>query len=380
MLIFKKRFCLVFLSAVITMGNIGTHSYAQPSNSAHAAVLVNAATGELLFSQNADDRMLIASTTKIMTAMVALECCSPDEKVKIIEEYTKVEGSSIYFAAGDIYTVEELLCGLLLASGNDAALALAYHCAGSVDDFAQMMNNKAASLGLFNTCFKNPHGLDAEGHYSSAADLATITCEALKNELFSEIVASKTYNINGHSYRNHNKLLWQYDGCIGVKTGYTMAAGRSLVSCAIRDGLKLVCVTLSDPDDWNDHANLYDWAFSTFEYKSLLPLNNLWRVPVISGAVDSVGVEVAVETGELIRKDAKLSYKLQLPQFIYAGVKAGEVAGRVFVYLDGEEIGEYPLVYSSDVPLAENTGMTVWERIKKVWYLTNKYGFVFGSE
>lgn len=374
----KKLFSLFCLVAII-LCNICSYAYAVPSNSAHAAVLMDSASGELLFSQNADERMLIASTTKIITAMVVLDNCTPEDKVEIEEKYTAVEGSSIYFAPGDIYTVRELLYGLLLASGNDAALALAFHCAGSVEEFAKMMNNKAASLGLSNSSFKNPHGLDADGHYSSAADLAKITCEALKNDLFAEIVSSKAYSNNGHSYKNHNKLLWQYEGCRGVKTGYTAAAGRSLVSCAVRDGLKLVCVTLSDPNDWSDHSNLYNWAFSTYKYKMLLPLNDLWRVSVISGETDSVGVEIAYATRKLIRKDTKLSYKLELPKFVYAGVKAGEIAGRVFVYADGEEIGEYPLVYSTDVPLAESRGLTAWERMKKIWFLTNKYGFVFGS-
>lgn len=334
----------------------------------------------MLFSQNADEHMLVASTTKIMTALVVLENCDPEEQVEIKPEYTNVEGSSIYLEAGEVYTVKELLYGMLLSSGNDAATALACYCAGSIEAFAQMMNEKAASMGLSDSSFKNPHGLDAEGHYSTAADLAAITCEALKNELFAEIVSTKTYNYGDHSYNNHNKLLWKYAGCMGVKTGYTMAAGRSLVSCAERDGMKLVCVTLSDPDDWNDHMAMYDWAFSAYEYKDVFPMGEICSIPVISGETDSVGVTAASRTRVLVQSDAKLSYSLELPEFVYAGVKKDEVAGRIFVYANGETLTESPLIYNSDAPLSDGIRLTAWQRIKKLWYLTNKYGFVFGGD
>lgn len=369
----------MFLVVITALTLVGPAAHAAPQNSATSAILIEAKTGKVLFSQNANEHMLIASTTKIVTALVVLKHCSPDDKVEIKPEYTNVEGSSIYLKAGDVYTVKDLLYGLLLASGNDAAVALAYYCGGSIEGFAKMMNEEVASLGLSDSSFKNPNGLDAEGHYSSAADLAAITAEALKNEVFATIVSSKTYTSGERSYINHNKLLWQYEGCKGVKTGYTMAAGRSLVSCAERNGLELICVTLCDPNDWSDHSALYDWGFSKYEYRDVLPLNNLWKVPVISGGVESVGVRAASPTSQLISKDAKLSYRPELPQFVYAGIREGDVAGRVFVYADGEEIGEYTLVYSEDVPLADDSSMTAWQRIKKVWYLTNKYGFVFGN-
>lgn len=167
---------------------------------------------------------------------------------------------------------------------------------------------------------------------------------------------------------------------MGVKTGYTMAAGRSLVSCAERDGMKLVCVTLSDPNDWNDHMALYDWAFETYEYKDVLPMGEIYSVPVISGEIDSVGVTVASRKRVLVQSDATLSYSLELPEFVYAGVKEDEVAGRIFVYANGELLTEYPLVFASDAPLADGIRMTAWQRLKNLWYLTNKYGFVFGGD
>ena len=363
---------IIFLSILIPQA-----AYAVPENSAESVVLIQADTGQVLYSQNADSHMLIASTTKIMTALVVLENCDPDEQVKILPEYTKVEGSSMYLKAGESYTVRDLLYGMLLVSGNDAATALAYHCGGNIQGFADMMNKKASDMGLSNSSFRNPHGLDADGHYSSAADLAAITCEAMKNELFAKIVSTKTYTVGDQTYMNHNKLLWNYNGCLGVKTGYTMAAGRSLVSCAERNGLRLVCVTLSDPDDWDDHMDLYDWAFENYEYRQVLPMGVICEIPVISGVKDSVGITAATDSPILLDKNAKVNFSLELPEFVYAGVKAGECAGRAFVKENDKVVAEYPLNYTEDVALADNARLSPWERIKRAWFIANRYGFVF---
>ena len=363
---------IIFLSLFLPV-----KAYAAPDNSAEAVILVHADTGQILYSENADSKMLIASTTKIMTALVVLENCEPDEMVKILPEYTSVEGSSMYLKAGESYSVRDLLYGMLLVSGNDAATALAFYCAGSIEAFAELMNAKAREMGLQNSSFKNPHGLDADGHYSSAEDLAAITCQAMKNELFAEIVSTKTYKVGNQTYMNHNKLLWNYEGCLGIKTGYTIAAGRSLVSCADRNGLRLVCVTLSDPDDWDDHKELYDWAFANFEYKRVLPMGSICELPVISGEKATVGVFAQADCRILVNRNAKLAFSLELPDFVYAGIKAGECAGRAFVTADGEVIGEFPLCYTSDVALADNAALGPWERIKRAWFFVNRYGFVF---
>lgn len=367
---------ILSISILLTLVFPG-NACAAPNNSATAAILVQADTGQVLFSENADSQMLIASTTKIMTALVVLGHCDPDEQVKILPEYTTVEGSSMYLKSGESYSVRDLLYGMLLASGNDAATALACYCGGSIEGFAKMMNDKAAELGLCNSSFKNPHGLDANGHYSSAEDLAIITCNAMKNELFAKIVSTKTYNVGEQTYINHNKLLWNYEGTLGVKTGYTMAAGRSLVSCAERNGLKLICVTLSDPNDWNDHKALYDWAFDSFEYKNVLPLGVISEIPVISGEKESVGVVSSSNSRILVKKDAKISFTLELPEFVYAGIKAGECAGRIFITADDAPVGEFPLIYTEDVKLADNARLSAWERFKRAWFIVNKYGFVF---
>lgn len=351
-----------------------------PGDSAEASILIHADTGRVLCSKNADARMLIASTTKIMTALVVLNHCDPDETVEIKPEHSAIEGSSTYLKPDGEYTVRDLLYGMLLASGNDAAAALACHCAGDIASFAQMMNDTAAQLGLENSSFENPHGLDGENHYSSAYDLAMIAREALKNELFAEIVASKTHTIGEQTYVNHNKLLWNYEGCVGVKTGYTMAAGRTLVSCAERDGMKLICVTLSDRDDWNDHMALYDWAFSEYENRSLLPMGEISRIPVISGEQDSIGVRASENSRVFCEKGREIELRLELPRFVYAGIREGEPAGIARVYSGEELLGEYELVYSETVGVAQSIRMTPWEKFLRVWYMANKFGFVLGGE
>lgn len=373
----KHILCFLLLFSALA-SELAPTAFAAPDNSSHAAILVNADTGHVLYEQNSDEKMLIASTTKIMTALVVLDNCDPEETVVITPEYADVEGSSAYIEAGEETTVRELLYGLLMASGNDAATALAYYCAGSIDAFAQMMNEKAAALGLQNSSFRNPHGLDEDGHYSTAADLAVITCAALEYPLFAEIVSTKTYNSDKHSYMNHNKLLWSCEGCKGVKTGYTIAAGRSLVSCAERGGMTLVCVTLSDPDDWNDHMAMYDWAFGCYEYREVLPMGAVGSVPVISGTQDSVSVIASQHGRFLLEKNVELSYRVQLPEFVYAGIKAGEYAGEIMVYANGEFLAQFPLEYSCDVPVSDGLNADAWQRIESVWYMTNKFGLVLG--
>lgn len=373
-----KKATSVFLLALIIFSLVLPSAVlAAPETSAQSLVLMHRDTGQILYEKDADTQRLIASTTKIMTALVVLENCDPNETVEILPAYTGIEGSSMYLKAGEKYTVLDLLYGMLLVSGNDAATALACHCAGSLEAFAELMNAKAADLGLTNTAFENPHGLDGKSQYSSAADLAEITREAMENETFCEIVSSKTYTQGEQSYMNHNKLLWSYEGAVGVKTGYTMAAGRTLVSSAERDGLRLICVTLSDPDDWRDHRALYDWGFASFAFQDVLPLGTICTLPVISGEKQSVGITAGEPTRLLVEKGEVLGFSLELPEFVYAGVKAGDCAGRIFIQSGDRDFAEFPLYYSEDVPLAAGVQLKAWERLSRAWFLANKYGFVF---
>ncbi len=227
--------------------------------SATAAVLMDADMGQVLYEKNGDRQMLIASTTKIMTALVVLEHAAPDDVITVTPDHM-AEGSSMYLRAGETVRVEELLYGLLLCSGNDAALALT-ECAGGLTPFVALMNEKAAALGMAHTSFANPNGLDADGHYSTARDMAVLAAAAVENPTFRRICSSRSVTIGQRTMENHNRLLRQVEGCVGLKTGYTRAAGRTLVSCAERDGCRLVAVTLQDGNDWADHAALYDYGF-----------------------------------------------------------------------------------------------------------------------
>ncbi len=227
--------------------------------SAAAAVLMDADSGRLLYEKNGEKRMLIASTTKLMTALVALEQGGLQQEITVTGGHM-AEGSSMYLRPGEKLTLETLLYGLLLCSGNDAALAVT-ECMGGVAPFVSRMNEKAAELGMENTHFANPNGLDDEAHYSTAEDMARLAAAAMDDPVLRRVASTRTARIGGRTLTNHNKLLSRVEGCVGLKTGYTRAAGRTLVSCAERDGVRLVAVTLQDGDDWNDHASLYEQGF-----------------------------------------------------------------------------------------------------------------------
>ena len=227
--------------------------------SAAAAVLMDADSGRLLYDKNGEKRMLIASTTKLMTALVALEQGGLQQEITVTGGHM-AEGSSMYLRPGEKLTLETLLYGLLLSSGNDAALAVT-ECMGGAVPFVARMNEKAAELGMENTHFANPNGLDDEAHYSTAEDMAKLAATAMDDPVLRRVASTRTARIGGRTLTNHNKLLSRVEGCVGLKTGYTRAAGRTLVSCAERDGVRLVAVTLQDGDDWNDHASLYEQGF-----------------------------------------------------------------------------------------------------------------------
>ena len=227
--------------------------------SATAAILMDGDTGEVLYEKNPDRQMLIASTTKLMTALVALEQGTLTDVVTVTASHM-AEGSSMYLRSGEKLTLEELLYGLLLCSGNDAALAVT-ECAGGLEPFVALMNEKAAALGMADTHFANPNGLDDEEHYSTARDMAQLARAAVNEPTLLRMASTRQASIGGRTLTNHNKLLGRMEGCLGLKTGYTKAAGRTLVSCAEKDGRRLVAVTLRDGDDWNDHEALYRWGF-----------------------------------------------------------------------------------------------------------------------
>ena len=321
-----------------------------PSVSAKSAIVIEADSGKTVYSKNADEPLPMASTTKIMTALVALEQASPDHVISVDAEAVGVEGSSVYLTTGEELTLEQLLYALLLESANDAATAIAIGISGSVEDFAAQMNDRARGLGLTKTHFTNPHGLDSEEHYTTAHELAIITREALKNELFRSIVSTyKTTipqgeNENARLLVNHNKMLRIYDGCIGVKTGYTQKSGRSLVSAAERKGVTMIAVTINAPDDWNDHTAMLDYGFSRYRRVTLchketilheLPIVGGTQKTVTLGNADALAVSLPVGAGVV-------SQIIECPRFEYAPLRAGDVCGRVVFYcdLDGNGVSE----------------------------------------
>lgn len=257
---------------------------AAPSLSADSAILMDGDTGRVLFAYHARERSLIASTTKIMTALVVLEHCDPEMKFTVPAEAVGIEGSSMYLHEGEVLSVTELLYGLMLHSGNDAAVALALACSDSVPEFVALMNLKAQELGLQESHFENPSGLDSKAHYSSAEDLAKLTRYALNNPLFRQIVSTKTIKLGNRHLTNHNKLLWTVEGAIGVKTGYTRASGRVLVSAAEREGRQLIAVTIADGNDWQDHKALYHFGFGLYEDRCLVQAGQkVAKLPLLTG-------------------------------------------------------------------------------------------------
>jgi D-alanyl-D-alanine carboxypeptidase (penicillin-binding protein 5/6) len=346
---------------------------AAPDNSADAAILMDAETGTVLYEKNPDARMLIASTTKILTALVVLNNCDLDSTFEVTTSFPYVEGSSMYLKHGEKLTVRDLLYGLMLASGNDAAVALALKTSGSIEKFAELMNDTAKELGCENSSFKNPHGLDAKNHYSCARDLAVITAAAMRNKTFAKIVSTKSISVAGRSLKNHNKLLWSCEGALGVKTGYTESAGRSLVSCVERDGMRLICVTLSAPNDWTDHTELYNWAYNEYQCFRINRSDTKYgSIPVISGEADSVPVRPSRDYFYICSKADKIECTGEIYKFVYSPVIKGARAGVLYIKKNGEVIEEIPLVYSETVRLDKNVPLSKWEKLKWAWYFANK--------
>ena len=329
-----------------------------------SAILMESSTGRVLYEKNADDRSLIASTTKIMTALVVCEHCNVLDRMRIPKEAVGIEGSSMYLQEGEVLTILELLYGLMLHSGNDAAVALAIYCAGTVEGFAEMMNDKARALGLRNTNFENPNGLDSPNHYSTAKDLAILASKAMENPIFAKIVSTKTVKVGQRYLRNHNKLLWQLEGADGVKTGYTKAAGRILVSSANRGGRRLVAVTISDPNDWQDHAELLESGFHQYSPKVIVSENDiLGTVEVAGGTCESVQLIAGESFSFSLAQDEHTQVRLPSPGFVYAPVCAGQDAGYAQIYLGETLIGRIPVCYGQTVEKDAQENPGLWERL-----------------
>lgn len=313
--------------------------------------------GSCVFEKNADEPRLIASTTKLMTALVAIGMSEPDQPVEVAPECCGIEGSSMYLTPGQILTADELIAGLLLCSGNDAAEALAIGLCGSEAAFVSKMNEKAAALGLRDTVYANPHGLDAEENHSTARDLAKLMLCCMDNERFARLCAQPSLCVGDQYYVNHNKLLRRCEGCLGGKTGYTRAAGRCLVSCCERDHTRFVCVTLDAPDDWNDHVRLYEAAFAQWSNTLAVSMEERYRIPVAGGTEDHAEAAPEKEIRIFLPRGESPEYVRELPRFAYAPVREGDCAGRIVVLRGGEAFAETRLIYVRGVARrGEETG------------------------
>ena len=350
---------------------------AGPEVSAQSAVVLTADTGTVLFEKDGHTPRPVASTTKIMTALLALEAAQEqgDPLVDITQEMVAVEGSSMGLQAGDSISLTGLAAGMLLASGNDAANAAALYLDGSLESFAARMNQRAAALGMEDTHFVTPSGLDGEdaqglGHLSTAYDMALLARAALEDQAFRQLCSSPSLAVEFAepvkrvTYANHNKLLTQYPGCVGVKTGFTKEAGRCLVSAAERDGALLIAVTLNAPNDWEDHTALLDYGFSQVEPYQLAGGDVRLTVPVVGSPVEVVslrgsnGGEVTLPLGQ----GAQVERVVRVPKFLYAPVEAGEQVGEICWYLEGQLLGSAPLTAAGAAPLQEKAP-SLWERL-----------------
>lgn len=365
----KRLFSLVLAGTLLCCGLPAVRAEGLEVSAA-SAVLMDGETGRVLYEKDSHTRRPIASTTKLMTALVALESGhSLEETVTIVRSWTGVEGSSVYLRPGEEVSLETLLYGLLLRSGNDAALAVAGHCGGTVEEFVSQMNRKARQLGMTDSSFANPNGLDAEGHYSSAYDMALLGRASLENETLAKIAATKSITLGTCTFTNHNKLLWRYEGCVGLKTGYTGKAGRTLVSAARRDGVTLVCVTLNAPSDWADHAALFDYGFANYSSVQLARAGERIGLLPVSGALTpvcpietTVDLTAALSGGETVQVDYELT-----EETLTAPVPPGTQVGEVVYYVNSTELARAPLVTGQGVQnvVAPKGGFHLWRNVFK---------------
>ncbi len=354
----RRALCAILLTSVLSCQANAI------STSAASAVLIEQKSGRVLYQQNADEERLIASITKIMTAVVALEHGDKARPYTVTAQ-DMAEGSSMYLQPGDVLRLEELLYGLMLVSGNDAALAVAHCVSGDLEDFVALMNETAEKLGMTHSHFANPNGLDAEGHYASARDMAVLAAYALKNQDFRRIVSTASITIGERYLANHNKLLRMCEGCIGVKTGFTKAAGRTLVSAAARNGMTLVCATLHDGDDWNDHMALLDYGFANYHMETAVPAGRVLASTLVrEGTVVSVPLAAADDLCYPLTGEEKLSLVAHVPLSVPAPVVPGQIVGEVCAYLEGEEVARVDLMAAA--PSAEKeppaSASHWWER------------------
>ena len=338
---------LSFVLAFVFLLNFGVIARAD-NISAAAAIVIDAATGEILYEKNIHSVRSMASTTKIMTALLACESGGLDSIVDITNEMVNTIGTVVGLRAGDKISLYDLTVGMLLASGNDAANAVAIYLGGSMEGFAAMMNNRARELGMQDTVFVTPSGLDEGDHHSCAYDMAILAAAAIKNEVFANICKEQkldiTINDKQITLYNHNKLLYQLDGCIGLKTGYTDKAGRCLVSAVKNENGTMLCVTLGAPDDWNDHKKLYAECEKKYQQKSI---NNTVSIDVVGGEKSTVSASISADISVINPQLVTVEY-YYFP-FYYAPVNKGEEIGKAVIKYKEKEISSVPIIADESI-------------------------------
>ena len=369
-----RAVALLICCTVLTLLGSSAKAEEEVKTSARAAVLIERNTGMVLLCHNENEPLPMAATTKVMTALLTLEKGNLDDVVTVGRNAYGVPGTSIYLDLGEQITLRDLLYGLLLASGNDAAIAIAEHIGGSVEAFCAMMTERAAELGCEDTVFVNPNGLPAEGHHTTAYDLALIAREAMTHETFREIVSTQRASIpwEGRSYdrilNNKNRLLAAYEGATGIKTGYTRAAGRCLVFGAQRDGLEVIGVVLNCADWFNEAARLMDLGFERYEGFTALSAGETVRVlPVTGGRQDTVYICAGADLTAAVPKSEIPALEYDMPDVLPAGLQMGETVGEARILLDGRTLASVPLVLTES--LTPRDYAFELERVLRCWPL-----------
>lgn len=361
---FKNYFAFfLVLSSLFVFSSHGQ----EPIVSAEHAILIEADSGTVLFEKNGREQAPMASTTKIMTALLAIESGDLSRMVTVSPEAVGIEGSSIYLKAEEVLRMEELVYAVMLQSANDAAAAIALELSGSIEAFAERMNQKAQELGLYDTHFTNPHGLDDAEHYTSAHDLARLAAYALKNPKFAEVVSTVKKVIplseteGSRVLVNHNRLLRSYPDVIGVKTGFTKKSGRCLVSAAEKNGIRVIAVTLNAPDDWNDHREMLDYGFDSLEIREIAAIGDYTlEVNCAGGTKETILASNSTALSLILKKDDAMEIRAvnELPHFIFAPVRRGEKLGEIVFYAGDRVLGAVDMVAEESVaPAVENGGI-----------------------
>lgn len=375
----KKIISYLLIILLLVYSTLIASAETIPEVSAQCAILINADNFKTLYAKNENERRPMASTTKIMTALITLEKAAVNNKiVNITDEMARVEGSSMGLKPGDKVTLKSLAEGMLSVSGNDAANSAAISIAGSIPKFAELMNKRAVELNLTNTHFVTPSGLDDKEHYTTARDLALLAAAAMKNPDFENITSKKSITVDyinpntTRRFTNHNKLLSLYDGCIGVKTGFTKKSGRCLVSAAERNGIRLIAVTLNAPNDWDDHKKLLDYGFGKVTNVKIDDSAYSIQIPVVGGVTDSVSLKGSAGNDVTVDSDEANNIKrtVELPKFVYAPLENGQVVGKIRYTLNSNTIATTDIVVVSQVnkpEIKENLIQKIFNGIKNIF-------------